>query len=288
MASTTTTLNDLIPEIVAEALFVASEASIMRNMVRNYTVPMNAGNIIQVPIYPTQTAVALTEGTDLAAGNAATGLVDVSTSVATITLGEVGIMTQVTDLARDSAQSDVIADVGRLFGEAIAVKMDKDLTGLFDSFTTNVLGNSATALSAADIFKGLALLRAQGVPSQDLFCVLHPEIAYDLKANLTNTFANPNPGLIQNAAMMNGFVGMLAGIPVFETSNFTAGTAGDWKGGIFHRDALGLAIMKDIAIEVQRDASLRADELVATATYGVAVLRQQYGVELAFDSSFVS
>jgi N4-gp56 family major capsid protein len=284
MATTTTTIASLIPEIVAEAMFVASEASIMRNMVRNYSIPLNAGNIINVPIYPTQTAVALTEGTDIT-GNAETGLANISTSVATITMGEVGIMTRVTDLARDSAQSDVIADVGRLFGEAIAVKMDKDLTALFDSFTTNVLGNSATQITPADIFKGLAKLRALGVPSQDLFCVLHPEIAYDLKATLTNTFSNPAAGLLQNEAMMSGFVGMIAGIPLFETSNFTAVDAGDWKGGIFHRDALGLAIMKDIRIEVQRDASLRADELVATATYGVAVLREQYGVELAFDSS---
>lgn len=32
----TTTLNDLLPSIVAEALFVASEKSIMRGLVRNY------------------------------------------------------------------------------------------------------------------------------------------------------------------------------------------------------------------------------------------------------------
>ena len=64
-------------------------------------------------------------------------------------------------------------------------------------------------------------------------------------------------------------------------------TAGDSKGAVFHRDALGLAMMQDINIEVQRDASLRADELVATAVYGVGELFDTYGVELNFDSSIV-
>jgi N4-gp56 family major capsid protein len=198
-------------------------------------------------------------------------------------------MATVTDLARVSSASDVVADVGRLFGEAIASKIDKDLTALFTSFTTNVLGNITVAtnnLSAADIFKAVAKLRAQGVPGNELYAVVHPEIAYDLKSNLTNTFANPNAGMLQNEAMMSGYVGMLAGVPIFETSNLVNnGTAGDYVGGVFHRDALGLALMRDIQIETQRDASLRADEIVATAMYGVGVVREQYGVALGFDSS---
>jgi hypothetical protein len=92
--------------------------------------------------------------------------------------------------------------------------------------------------------------------------------------------------MLQNEALMTGYVGMLAGVPIFETSNLVNnGTAGDYVGGVFHRDALGLALMRDIQIETQRDASLRADEIVATAMYGVGVIREQYGVALGFDSS---
>ena len=47
---------------------------------------------------------------------------------------------------------------------------------------------------------------------------------------------------------------------------------GDYKGGVFHKDALALATMQGIKIETQRDASLRADEIVATAVYGVGEL----------------
>lgn len=279
--STTSTLNDLLPSIVAEALFVASEASIMRNLVRNYTIPMGSGKTITVPRYPQVSAAALTEGTDLT--NTA-----VSTDGATLTVSEVGVMTVVTDLARMASASNVIADVGRLFGEAIARKIDTDLTALFDGFSTNALGDGTTAITAAAIFQAVAKLRSAGVPPTDLFCVLHPAIAYDLKANMTNTFANPNAGILQNEAMATGYVGTLAGVPIFETSNMAnTGTTGDYKGGLFHRDALGLAFLQDIKIETQRDASLRGDELVATAVYGVGELYDGYGVELHYDSSIL-
>ena len=75
-------------------------------------------------------------------------------------------------------------------------------------------------------------------------------------------------------------------MPIFESSNMSnTGTTGDYKGAVFHRDALGLAMMQDINIERQRDASLRADEVVATAVYGHGEIFDSYGVEMHFDSS---
>ena len=43
-------------------------------------------------------------------------------------------------------------------------------------------------------------------------------------------------------------------------------------------------MMQDLKIESQRDASLRADEIVATAVYGVGELHDTYGVKLTADS----
>jgi N4-gp56 family major capsid protein len=274
--TTTSTLNDLIPSIIAEALFVAQERSIMRGLVRNYTLPFGNGKTVTVPRFPLVTASGVSEGTDLS--NTA-----VSTDSAILTVSEVGIMTTVTDMALRAAQGNVIADVGRLFGDAIARKMDRDLTALFAGFSA-VEGAGSAAITAADIFKAVAKLRNAGVPATDLYAVVNPLIAYDLKANLTNTYANPNAGLIQNEALATGYVGMLAGVPVFESANVTE-TDGDSIGAVFHKDALGLALMQDIQIETERDASLRATELVATAVYGVGELYDGYGIGLNFDSS---
>ena len=275
--STSSTLSELYTEIVAEALFVASERSIMRPLVKNYAI-QGGGKSVEVPIYAAVSAAAVSEASDLS--NTA-----INPTSVTITASENGIMTTLTDLARNSAPRNVAADIGKLFGEAIAKKIDTDLTALFDGFSTAV-GSGSTALTAALVFQSIANVRNAGVSMDGVSAVLHPMVAYDLKANLTNTFANANGNDLANEALRNGFVGRLGGVPIYETTNIdNDGTAGDYKQGVFHRDALGLAMMQDLKIETQRDASLRADEIVATAVYGVGELNDTYGVELHSDSS---
>jgi hypothetical protein len=275
--STSSTLSELYTEIVAEALFVASEKSIMRPLVKNYAIS-GGGKSVEVPIYAAVSAAAVNEATDLS--NTA-----INPSSVTITASENGIMTTLTDLARNSAPRNVAADIGRLFGEAIAKKIDTDLTALFDGFSTAV-GAADAALSSALVFQAIANVRNAGVSMDGVSTVIHPMVAYDLKANLTNTFANANANDVSNEALRNGFVGRLGGVPIYETTNIAnTGTGGDYKQGVFHRDALALAMMQDLKIETQRDASLRADEIVATAVYGVGELNDTYGVEVHSDSS---
>jgi N4-gp56 family major capsid protein len=275
--TTTTTLNDLLPTIISEAMFIASERSIMRGLVRNFQVARGTGKTVNVPIYGAMTAVGVAENTDLA-NNAA------STSSAILTIAEAGLMTTVTDMAVNVSAAAVVADLGRLFGEAIARKLDQDLTALFSNFTTTIIGGNTTTMTAAHIFQAVAKLRALGVPSDMLVCVLNPLVAYDLKANLTATMTNPAAGMLQNEAMVSGYVGRIAGVPVYETSN-VLDSSGDSVGGLFHRDALGLAMFQDMKIEMQRDASLRATELVGTAVYGVGTIYEGYGAALSFDST---
>ena len=129
--STTTTLNDLLPAITAEAMFVAGERSIMRGLVKNYNLAPGQGKTITVPIYPTQTAAGVTEGDEVSN-------TEVATSGATLTVSTAAIRTLVTDLAVASSASNVVADLGRLFGEAIARKIDTDLLALFSGFSTGV------------------------------------------------------------------------------------------------------------------------------------------------------
>ena len=274
--STSSTLSELYTEIVAEAQFVASEKSIMRNLVKNYAIS-GGGKAVEVPVYAQVSAAAVSEATDLS--NTA-----IDPTSVTITASEVGVMTTLTDLARNSAPRNVAADIGKLFGEALARKQDADLTALFDGFSVT-LGDGTAAISPAVIFNALSTLRANALPANECAVVVHPKIAYDLKSGLTNTFAGLDTET-SNEALRAGFVGRLAGMPIFETSNIAnTGTAGDYKGGAFHKDALAIAMMQDVKIETQRDASLRADEIVATSVYGVGEIHDSYGVELHYDSS---
>ena len=281
--STTTTLSDLLPSIVAEAMFVASERSIMRGLVKNYTLGAGQGKTVKVPIYPQVAAAAVTEG------NIVTQT-DVTTSSATLTVATNAIRAMITDLSVASSSSNVVADLGRLFGEGIARKIDKDLTALFPSFGAGY-GNYSVSITPADVFKAVATLRATGVGLDGIVCVLHPEVAYDLKAALTtpggsSAFTMGAFSEIGNEAMRQGYVMQLAGIPIYESSNIDYVTnAGDFPGAVFHRDALGLALIGDVQIEMARRIDYLSTEIVASCHYGVGELQDGLGRHLKFDSS---
>ena len=274
-ATTSTTLDDLFANIIAQARFTAEEESLMLGLVTRYDIAGNEGKVIQVPKYPAITAAALTEGTDMTSTTVSTSSVD-------ITVAEVGAQVVLTDLAA-MGSGNPAQELGTVLGNAIATKMDVDLLALFDGFSTSI-GAAAQEITVADLFKAAATLRnakAQG----DIFAVVHPFHAYQLKANLTNTFANPNGGDAQNTAMANSYVGTIAGVDIYESANIVIDGNDDAKGAVFSREALAIAMKRDFQIETQRDASLRAFELNATAIYGVGELDDTYGVEMFFNAA---
>ena len=273
-ASTTTTLDDLFVNIVAQARFTAEEASLMRNLVTVYNIDAQPGVTIQVPKYPAVSAAALTEGTDMTSTT-------VSTSSVSITVAEVGAQVFLTDMAAMGAGNPA-DELGTVLGNSIATKMDTDVIALFDGFSTS-LGATTTELTAAYLFQAAATLRANKAPGR-LVGVFHPYQVYALKANLTNTFANPNGGDLQNEAMRTGYVGTIAGIDIFESANITVDGSGDAKGCVFAPEAMAMAMKRDFNLEPERDASNRGFEVNATAIYGVGELDDAYGVEMYFDA----
>jgi hypothetical protein len=259
--TTSSTLDDLFANIILQARFTAEEESLLMGLVTRYDIGSVAGKTVQVPKYPAVAAGDLTEGTDMSA-------TEVSTSSVTIDVGEVGAQVVLTDMAAFGAGNPA-QELGTVLGNAIATKMDKDLIALFDGFSTSF---------------GAATLRANKVRGS-IAAVVHPFHAYQLKANLTNTFANPNGGDAQNAAMANGFVGSIAGVDIYESANITIDANDDAKGAVFAPEALAIAMKRDFNIEVERNASLRAFELNATAVYGVGELDDSYGCEMFFDAA---
>ena len=272
--TTSTTLDDLFANIILQARFTAEEQPIMLGLVTRYDIGNVAGKTVQVPKYPAITAAGLTEGTDMSA-------TEVSTSSVTISVGEVGAQVVLTDLAAMGAGNPA-AELGTVLGNAIATKMDQDLIGLFDGFSTS-LGATTQEITVADIFNAASRLKAAKAPGQ-YSCVLHPYQAYQLKANMTNTFVNPNGGDLQNEAMRTGYIGTVAGVNIYESANITVDGSGDAKGAVFAPEAVAIAMKRDFNIETERNASLRAFELNATAIYGVGELDDSYGVEMYFDA----
>jgi hypothetical protein len=274
-ATTSSTLDDLFANIIAQARFTAEEQSLMLGLVTQYEIGAQAGKTIQVPKYPAIAAADLTEGTDMTSTT-------VSTSSVAITVGEVGAQVLLTDLAAMGAGNPA-DELGTVLGNAIATKMDTDLIALFDGFSASI-GAAGAEITVADIFKAAATLRANKVTGV-INAVVHPYQAYALKANLTNTFANPNGGDLQNEAMRNGYVGTIAGVNIYESANVSIDGSDDAKGAVFAPEALAIAMKRDFQIEPERDASNRAFELNATAIYGVGELDDSFGVEVLSDAA---
>lgn len=278
--TTNTTLDDLFENITAEAIFTFQDTGVVRNLVTMYPIT-GSGKVVDIPIYPTVSAAAVNEATDLT--NTA-----VSTSNATITVGEKGIMATLTDMARNTASRNVGADLGRLFGEAIAKKVDTDLVALFSDFASgNDLGSAGTELTADLLFKAQAILRSGGVPAP-YSAVFHPKALFNLKKTLTQAgYAGTATAIsdVGNNILNSGYIGTVAGIDVYEDANFTINAYDDISGGVFHSSSIGLAMKQEFKIEAQRDASMRADELVATVVYGVGIAKDTNGCTVVVDSA---
>jgi len=279
--TTSSTLSELFENITQEAIFTFQETSVMRPLVTLYPI-VGSGKTVEVPVYPAITASAVNEATDLT--NTA-----VNPTSETITASEVGVMTTLTDLARDSASRNVGADIGKLFGEAIAKKVDTDLATLLDSFTTNTLDSGGgVELTADKLFQAQAILRSLNVPAP-YYGVFSPKAVFNLKKTLTSAGYTTSAYALSdigNEALTNGYVGRVAGIDIFENANIAINANDDSAGGVFHPMALGLALKEDFKVETQRDASLRGTEIVASICYGTGVIKNNYGVRIISDSAF--
>lgn len=278
--TTSTSISELYTEIIQEAIFTFQETSVMRPLVTTYNIT-GQGKQVAVPIFPTVAASAVSEGSDLAN-------TEVNPTEKTITASEVGVMTTLTDLARESSSRPIAQDVGRVFGEALAKKVDTDLAALFASFATgNDLGAAGTELTADLLLKAESTLRALNVP-RPYYAVFHPKAVFNLKKTLTQAGYSGTATAISSTGenvFGSGFVGNIFGIDVYENANLSISSAGDCIGGVFHPISLGLAMKMDFKIETQRDASLRATEIVGTMTYGQDVVKDNYGCQVTVDAS---
>jgi hypothetical protein len=85
--------------------------------------------------------------------------------------------------------------------------------------------------------------------------------------------------------MRNYFIGTINGVRIFESASIDVDGSGDAVGAVFHPMALGMVMKRNLRIATQRDESARATEIIATAAYGVAELKDAYGVKLTADAT---
>jgi len=289
----TTTLDAWVPSelISADILQETRPNIVVANLVQREFLGTGKGKVWQQTQLPTTTAASIAEGDDISA------VARTPTTAASITVAEVGLSTEVTDLGLETAIVNDLAVWARSSGRAVAQKVDGDLCALFaglNSSGSGPVGTSGSDLTIADFIEAIYTLELNDAPGQ-MVCVLHPVQKMDLFNELTSTSNNAavftnlpelvREGRLPEGAAANGFWGVFCGVPIYVTTEVdTANSGADRAGAMFVREAVTLVQLRPLRVEYQRDASARSTEVVATIAYGVGENVDAYGVPIITDA----
>lgn len=267
--------------LVGSVIQATYSATVMRGLVRNESLAGKSSDTYKFPSWPALTAASVAENADLANTEIATGGV-------TITVGEVGVMTSVSDALSEDDILNGLSEYGAQLGYALADKMDADLAALVGAFS-NTTGSDADALTYADFIAGVRELDARDAPGEYV-AVLHPIQIGQLHNDVaTNGGAFWAAGTQRNDSlfgqMRRGSRGELAGVQVYGTTNTPTGGTTGYYGGVFSPQALAFVAKREARVEFERDASARLTEIVATSRYGVGELVDAWGQTLISDTT---
>ena len=206
-----------------------------------------------------------------------------------LTASEVGAKVVLTDkLIRQSA-NNIFSIVGRQLGDAMARKKDTDVHALYSGLNGGTtFGATNTAMSLANVAGAIANAKGQKFGSQ-IYILQHPFATFDI-ANTAVTATGAAAGIPDGFAtdlLQNFFSNIrpLNGVPIFEDGNLSRDSGDDAVGVIADKSALGVLKSVDTRTERQRDASMRATEIIITADYGVFEIDDTKGAPLTFDAS---
>ena len=278
-AASTGNLENAQRIIIASARYTEEHNAPAMNLIEQFTLPKGSKQV-------TVPKVAQMSMSDLVDGQDIIDEEDIGMTTVDLTAAEVGAKIIITDkLARQSAEN-VFSIIGRQLGDGMARKKDKDVLALYSGFSTD-FGTAGSAMSLANVSATVAYAKGKAFGSQ-VYIVQHPFAVWDIaNTAVTASTTYPVPAGWSADLLGNFFSGLrpMNGVPIFEDGNITIDSNDDANGVCADRSALGVVKSVDTRTERQRDASLRATEVVITADYGVFELDDSKGVGLTFDAS---
>lgn len=287
MADTTinaTTGAVLIPEVWAKEMLVARENYLVAaKCVWRFDADVAAfGDIIHIPEVANLTATSVTAGTDV------TYQANTETEK-TITVNQ---HWEASFLVHDkfSAQTkyryaQAMADKAAY---ALASKIDTVVLNLYSS-ATNYVGDGSTAVGKTNILKAIRYLDDANVPLTDRHFIVDAFGKEDLFA-IDDFVKYDSTGKVSPAidgTRQGGEFGQIYGVKVHISNNVPVetATANIIHGLLFQKEAIGLAIQKDIKAEMQRKAEKLADLYVTSVLFGAAALRPDHMVDYRYQQA---
>jgi len=278
-AATTGNLENAQRIIISTARYTEEHNAPAVNLIEQFNLPKGSKQV-------TVPKVGQMDMSDLVDGQDIIDEEDIGMTTVDLTASEVGAKIIITDkLARQSAQN-VFSIIGRQLGDGMARKKDKDVLALYSGFSTDI-GAAGRSMSLANVSATVAYAKGNKFGSQVYF-VQHPFAVWDIaNTAVTASTTYPVPAGWSADLLGNFFSGLrpINGVPIFEDGNISIDSENDAIGVCADRSALAVLKSVDTRTERQRDASLRATEVVITADYGVFELDDSKGVALTLDAA---
>jgi hypothetical protein len=227
------------------------------------------------------TASALSDGVDILNAE------DIGLTSTDLTASEVGLKVILTDKLLRQFNEDVFKLVGRQMGDAYARFKNRACIALYSALnggTTLGADNSSLTLKAAT--GCVSRVMAAKMPAPVSF-VHHPNaISYLAQSSMAigaTYYAGIMPGL-SDELLRNYWRININGVNFFQTGDIDAITSTDSAyGAIFSKSAMAILTSIDASPERERDASLRAWEVVVVGDYGVFEIDDKYGFPARYE-----
>ena len=284
--TTTTTLEELVPEIVAETVLILQANAGILNTV---TIKNTSGQPGLVCDFPTFTEVTSSNVETPGEQTATTNVIDIETNQHQATITEKVIVARISDLTKYTTQ-DIVAAASQLFASALQAKLEDDIVNLFSGFSHTVAG-AGTMLGEAHIWDAIRQIKQANGNVGNLVGVVSAKQYWGEKGiRKLIVDADADSGNLGEELKRLGFLSNAFGIDWFVSNeiNENVDTGGDAAGAIYQRGAIGLHTKDLFRLEVARGntgAEARYSSLVCVGEWGVIEINDGWGVYALSDVS---
>jgi len=263
--------------IIAASRYTEEHNSPAVNLLEQFALPKGAKQVT-VPKVGQMTMSDLQDGVDIVDEE------DIGMTTVDLTASEVGAKVILTDKLVRQAADNVFSMIGRQLGDGMARKKDTDVIALWPNLNGGItLSADNQTFSTANVHAAISRAKANKFGNQ-LYMIHHPNAVAELsKASATTADTAAAAGLTSGWSvdlLQNFYSGLrpINGVSIFEDGNIEKiGTTDSGYGVIADKTAMAALNSVDTRTERQRDASLRATEVVMTSDYGVFELDDSRG-----------
>ena len=285
MAQTATTgnLENASRIIISTARYTEEHNAPALALIEPFNLPKGAKQVT-VPKVGQMSMSDLTDGQDIVDEE------ELGMTTVDLTASEVGAKVILTDKLLREQVNNVFTMIGKQLGDGMARKKDTDVHSLYTNLNGGTKLGAATKFMKASNLQGIIAYAKANKFGNQLYVLHHPNaVAYLSKeaATVASAVTNAIPDGWSADLLKNFWSGLrpMNNVPIFEDGNLSVDASDDAIGVIADRGAMAYLSSVDTRTERQRDASLRAWEVVMTADYGVFELDDSRGAGITFDAA---